>query len=389
MKRFFDFRKWLPVIGSYLLVAVLASTVTMFLANRENTSKLDQLQSLLKSNFIGTYDQTAIEDAAAAGMISATGDRWSYYVPASRYESLLRSKENRGDVGIGITISANEAGGFTVGTVNPDGPAGAAGVLPGDVLIGVEGQDVTSMTVSQLKQIMQGEENTQVEITVLRDQQELSFTLTRMSIPVIVAEGEMLENAVGLVTIYNFNDKCAAETIAAIDALVEQGAKALVFDVRDNPGGRASELVAVLDHLLPKGQLFRMTEKGKREKVETSDARCIELPMAVIVNGSSYSAAEFFAAALSEYEWATLVGEQTVGKSYFQYTYVLKDGSAVALSSGKYYTPNGVSLSDVGGLTPDVQISLSEEEAMQYACGQLPPEADPQIRAAIESLNLS
>ena len=383
-------KKWLVLIGTHLLVAVLATVLTLFLSGLENFSKLDQLQYLIENNFVGEYDETAMLDAAAEAMLASTGDRWSYYIPASQYEKLMQNKQNSAYVGIGISITAREDGtGFDIVTVNPNGPALEAGIQPGDILIRAGGQDVAGLSSNEVSQLIQGEENTQVEIGVLRQETEYTFTLTRRSIPVIVAEGQMLEGNIGLVTINNFNEKCADETIAAIDSLVEQGAVALVFDVRGNPGGSAAELVEVLDHLLPEGPLFRSTETGGKEKVESSDADCIELPMAVIVNSESYSAAEFFAAALSEYDWATVVGQQTVGKSYFQYTYRLRDGSAVALSSGKYCTPKGVSLAEVGGLTPDVPVELDEESAKKLAYGQLDPSEDAQIQAAIESLGLS
>lgn len=381
--------KWLLRTGSYVLVAALATVLTLStMGPRENT-KLEQLHSLIEDRYVGEYDDNDLYDGAAAGMIAATGDRWSYYIPASQYEQLLQSKENRDYVGIGISITAREEGGFNIVTVNPNGPAFEAGLIPGDILVEADGQDATDMTTDQIKNIIRGEENTLVSVGVLRGEETLEFTITRRNIPTIVAKGQMLEGNIGLVTINNFNDKCAAESIKAIDELVEQGAKGLVFDVRGNPGGSADELVKVLDHLLPEGPLFRSNETGKEEVVRASAPSCIELPMAVIVNASSYSAAEFFAAALAEYDWATVVGEQTVGKSYFQYTYRLSDGSAVALSSGRYCTPKGVSLAEVGGLTPDVQVNLTEEEVKNLAYGQLAPQNDPQIQAAVESLGLS
>lgn len=381
--------KWLLRTGSYVLVAALATVLTLSTVGSKENTKLEQIHSLIENRYVGEYNDADLYDGAAAGMVAATGDRWSYYIPASQYEQMIQGKENRDYVGIGISITPRQEGGFNVVTVNPNGPAFEAGLIPGDILVEADGQDATDMTTDQIKNIIRGEENTQVSVGVLRGDETLEFIITRRIIAAIVAKGQMLEGNIGLVTINNFNSKSAAESIAAIDELVEQGAKGLVFDVRGNPGGSADELVKVLDHLLPEGPLFRSNETGKEEVVRGSAPSCIELPMAVIVNASSYSAAEFFAAALSEYDWATVVGEQTVGKSYFQYTYRLSDGSAVALSSGRYCTPKGVSLAEAGGLTPDVQVDLTEEEAKNLAYGQLAPQNDPQIQAAVESLGLS
>jgi len=187
------------------------------------------------------------------------------------------------------------------------------------------------------------------------------------------------------VTIENFDDRCAAETIAAIESLLEQGVESLIFDVRNNPGGYAHELVELLDYLLPEGDLFRTVDYKGVEDVEISDAACLDIPMAVLVNGESYSAAEFFAAALQEYEAATVVGEKTTGKGHFQSTFLLSDGSAVALSIGKYYTPKGVSLEGVG-IVPDVVVPVEPETAREIYYGRLTPEEDPQIQEALEAL---
>ena len=171
-----------------------------------------------------------------------------------------------------------------------------------------------------------------------------------------------------------------------MEELTEQGATALIFDVRNNPGGYTSELVKLLDHLLPAGDLFRQVNYAGKESVDKSDAACLEMPMAVLINGNSYSAAEFFAAALQEYEWATVVGEKTTGKGYFQTTFKLPDGSAVGLSIGKYFTPKGVSLANTG-VTPDVPVEVDDRTESEIYYGTLDPMEDPQILAAIAVLN--
>ena len=171
---------------------------------------------------------------------------------------------------------------------------------------------------------------------------------------------------IGLVRIYNFDDRCADESVAAIEALMEQGADRIIFDVRNNGGGYAHEMVELLDYLLPQGDLFRTVDYAGRENVDTSDKACLDIPMAVLVNSESYSAAEFFAAALRDYDAAVIVGEQTSGKGYFQNTFKLNDGSAVALSTGKYFTPKGISLEGVG-ITPDVEIDSPSYSRLVYS----------------------
>lgn len=374
---------------SYVLVAVFASFTTLAVSTITDTaglSKLDALAMIIEERFIGDVDITLIQDAAAEAMVDALGDRWSYYISAEDYQAYAEQMNNA-YVGVGITITVREDGaGFDIIQVTEGGPAEEAGLQAGDILIGADGQSISGTDTNVAGDLIRGEEGSTVEITVLRDGVELTFTVERRTIQVAVATGQMLRGNVGLVTIENFDSRCADETIAAIEELMNQGAEALIFDVRNNPGGYKAELVEVLDYLLPEGDLFRSVDWLDRESVDTSDAACIDLPMAVLVNGESYSAAEFFAAAIREYEAGFVVGTQTSGKGYFQTTIRLPDGSAVGLSVGKYFTPNGVSLAEVGGLTPDHVVEVDDETFSAIYAGSLAPEEDPQIQRALEEL---
>lgn len=372
--------------GSYVLVAALATALTLTMVTvqqRREPRKLMQMEKLIQERFIAEADQQQMEDAAAEAMVAALGDRWSHYIPASSYASYQERSENA-FVGVGITISQAEQG-FQIMEVEENGPAKEAGVQAGDLLVQVDGQDVARMDANQVKELVRGEEGSTVTLGLLRQEEALSLPVERRRIQVQVATGTMLEDQVGLVTIENFDDRCAQETIAAVDALMEQGAKALIFDVRNNPGGYAHEMVKTLDYLLPEGELFRMEHYDGRQTVDKSGPECVDLPMAVLVNGDSYSAAEFFAAALKEYEAALVVGEQTCGKGYFQNTFRFQDGSALALSVGKYYTPKGVSLAGVG-ITPDVPVAVDEATAAAIYYNVLEPSEDPQIQAAWKAL---
>ena len=381
-------KKKILILTSYLLVAVLASAATLGLEawlSNEETSKLEQLEDLILTRFIGEAETEELRDAAAEGMIESLDDRWSYYMSAKEFQTHMETANNA-YVGIGITITVEEGvEGFSVMVVNQGGPAQEAGILVGDIIIGVDGTSTIGMEANGARDLVRGEEGTQVQITLLRDGQELTLPVTRREVKTPVAEFEMLEKNIGLVTIVNFDSRCAEETIAAIEELLAQGAEKLIFDVRNNPGGYARELVKVLDYLLPEGELFRTVDYAGKENVDMSDADCLEIPMAVLVNADSYSAAEFFAAAMAEYDAAVVVGEKTSGKGHFQYTYELDDGSAVALSVGKYYTPGGVSLEKVG-ITPEVEVAVTEEQAAMIYYGTLEPGEDPQIQAAVDAL---
>lgn len=371
---------------SYVVVAMLATAITLQMTVKTGTGKLDRLENLIQERYIGEADGEAMEDAAAAAMVKATGDRWSYYIPASQYEAHKEQSENA-YVGIGITIQQAEDGsGFLIVMVNQNGPAQEAGVQVNDLLIAVEDQDVREMTADQVRELIRGEARTKVSLTVMRQGEHQTLAVERRRIESAVATGQMLTDGIGLVKINNFDERCASESIAAIQKLQQEGAKKIIFDVRNNPGGYAEELVKLLDYLLPEGDLFRSVSYDGTEKVDTSDADCLDMPMAVLINGSSYSAAEFFAAALQEYQAATIVGEPTVGKGVYQTTISLGDGSAVALSTGKYFTPKGNSLTDMG-VTPDVRVDVDEETAEKIYYGTLGYADDLQIQAAIQVLN--
>lgn len=371
---------------SYVVVAMLATAITLQMTMKTGTGKLDRLENLIQERYIGEADGEAMEDAAAAAMVKATGDRWSYYIPASQYEAHKEQSENA-YVGIGITIQQAEDGsGFLIVMVNQNGPAQEAGVQVNDLLIAVEDQDVREMTADQVRELIRGEAGTKVSLTVMRQGEHQTLAVERRRIESAVATGQMLADGIGLVKISNFDERCASESIAAVQKLQQEGAKKIIFDVRNNPGGYAEELVKLLDYLLPEGDLFRSVSYDGTEKVDTSDADCLDMPMAVLINGSSYSAAEFFAAALQEYQAATIVGEPTVGKGVYQTTISLGDGSAVALSTGKYFTPKGNSLTDVG-VIPDVRVDVDEETAEKIYYGALGYADDLQIQAAIQVLN--
>ena len=382
MKRFLK-------IGSYFLVALLAAGIALVMAGRNNASypKLAELKEVINEYFvdIDEVDHAAVEDAAAAAIVEALGDRWSYYMTAAEYQTYLE-RMNNAYVGIGITITQREDGYITVIRVEPGGPAEEAGIQAGDVITTAAGQDIAALDIDRIKDLIRGEQGTTVKLRLLRDNAALEFEVERRTVQRQVAAGKLLNDEIGLVTIMNFDGRCAEETLSQVEQLLAQGAKALIFDVRFNPGGYKHELIEILDYLLPEGPLFRSIDYRGKENVDMSDENCLEVPMAVLINGDSYSAAEFFAAALSEYGVAELVGQPTTGKGHFQTAFELSDGSAAVLSIGKYCTPNGVSLSDVG-LTPDVLVEVDEELYMDIYYGMVTPEEDPQIQAAIAVLS--
>ena len=398
---FFDGRTidWKKIL-SYVLVAVLASALTFVICLSrppqvnytssgvisDSHDKLNEIRRLVKDRYIGEVDDDALIEAAAAAMLEATGDEWSYYMNKSEYKLYTEDTTNAYE-GIGVTVASSKYnGGFMIEVVDQGGGAALAGIKVGDVIIAVEGDSTDEMTVDEARTRIRGKKGTSVELTLSRNGEQMTLLVSRGPVGIFVAGGEMLDNNIGLVTIANFDDRCQKEVTKAVEKLIIEGAEALIFDVRNNPGGYKSELVNLLDYLLPEGLLFTSLTYDDEKTEDFSDEKCLQMPMAVLINDKSYSAAEFFAAALDEYDWATTFGEHTTGKGYFQTNFTLSDGSAIHLSIGKYFTPKGVSLAETGGIAPNVEVEIDEEMEEAIRKGTVEPVDDPQIQAAVEHL---
>lgn len=355
-------------------------------AQEDYHEKLDEIVALLNEVYVDGYDTDKLGDYLAQAAVAATGDRWSYYVSAEDYDAFVESNENA-YVGIGVTVESSDdlTDGVQITKVTPNSPAEEVGIEADDRIYAVEGETVESLGLDETKNRIRGEEGTEVTLTILRGEKKLDVTVKRASVEVEVVKYSMLDGSIGYIKINNFEANSADRTIEAIDALRGQGAKALVFDLRFNPGGRKDELVRVLDDLLPEGPLFRSVDYKGNESVDYSDADCVELPMAVLVNGDSYSAAEFFAAALQEYDWATVVGTKTCGKANYQQTFRLSDGSAVAVSTGHYQTPHGVTLANVG-VTPDEIVEVDNKTYLELYKEAVAVKDDAQLQAAIKAV---
>ena len=389
------FGKIMLVCCLLLITAIVSSLVTVKMlfpsGNKAETGpveqKMQEISSYLDRYFVDEYDPdtltSAAADGAAAAMVAATGDRWSYYISAedmAEYDEAFYNEY----VGIGIMIQADEQG-VKVVSVTEGGPAEEAGMQVEDSITEIDGQSAVELGVEGAKKVVRGEPDTSVHFVLLRGEETLEMDIVRRQIVNAVAEAELLEGNIGWITIADFEHHSAEQTIQCMKDMLNSGAKALIFDVRFNGGGLKTEMLELLDVLLPAGELFRSKDYEGKEEVDYSDNACLNIPMAVLINEDSYSAAEFFAAALQEYEYALIVGEQTVGKGNFQVTMPLTDGSAVAISVGKYYTPKGKSLTDVG-VTPDLTVEMDDEDYLNLYYGNLAPEEDVQLQEAVSAL---
>lgn len=383
--RRFSFRALvLTALCSAVVTAALAAGAAALFLGRAGLGMAEAMV-LINTQFVGEHDIDGAVDQAMDALIDGLGDRWSYYMDADGYAAQQESRSNS-YVGIGVTIAYLEDGSVEIQAVVEDGPAAEAGLAPGERIVAVDGVRLTAENQQDVVAMVKGPAGTQVLLTLADGQGEREVSVTRKTVAEHPAEGRLLEDGTGLVTIRNFNTRCAEETIAAVEDLVAGGAWRLVFDVRNNGGGYVDELTRLLDYLLPEGVIFRSETKTGLKQEITSDAACVELPMAVLVNGSSYSAAEFFAAQLQEMGWGVIVGEPTSGKGFSQQTFPLLNGGAINISTARYFTGEGVSLIGTG-LTLDQEVTLTEEESAALALGALEPEDDPQLQAALALLS--
>ena len=365
----------------HLLLAVLLTAAAMLaggtlLLNRSlgaGGRSLVEALNLVNTLFVGEYDETEVVDAALEGMVSGLGDRWSYYLTADELAAQNQRRTNQ-YVGIGVTVSYEREEGLEIQAVTAGGPAEAAGLQAGELITAVDGTSLAGEARYEGANLIQGEEGTSVTLEITgTDGSVRTVEVERASIDTDPVESEMLEGDVGYVRLLNFYDNSAQRLEEAVTALQEQGAQALVFDMRDNGGGYLHELTDMLDFLLPEGPIFISRDRAGNEEITTSDASCVDLPMAVLVNADTYSAAEFFAAELQEQGVAVIVGEPTSGKGYSQQTFTLPHGGAVAISTGAYFTGSGTSLIGTG-LTLDAEV---------YNTGD---GEDAQLAAALELL---
>ena len=347
--------------------------------------KLGEIEQLVQDKYVGEFDEQKAVETAATGFVVGVGDRWSNYLSKEQYDAYKLDFAGK-LVGIGVSVSYSRTTGETRITDVYDGsPAEQAGLQKGDLLLGAGDKTVEKDGYNAVVGAVHGEEGTEATVRVRHAESGETETLRirRAKVDKTAVRGRMLEGKTGLITIRDFDGGADKQFQAVLDDLLARGAEKLIFDVRFNPGGSVPVLANILDPLLPEGDIIRLEPKEGEGKTYTSDAAALDLPMAVLVNAESISAAEFFPAALQEYGKAVVVGDQTIGKGYSQRQYVLSDGSALILSDQKYYTPHGKNLAGIG-ITPDVKVSLSDEAYQNYYF--LTDEEDTQLQAAISAL---
>ena len=368
------------------LATGMDDTVTISRAEYERLQRyaeLDEIWQIVEQYYYQEPDTQAMLDGAEMGLLYGLGDPYTYYYTPDQYAQLWADDEGE-YAGLGIQIMGNYATGLcTISRVFLDSPALDAGLRKGDVLTRVEDIDVVTTTLQDAVNIMRGEPGTPVNVQVQRGDQLLDFVVDRAVVHVNWVNSCMLDGDVGYISLYEFSGDCSPSFAVHLDNLMSQGAKALVIDLRDNPGGWVDDAQKVADMFLEEGNVASLVYRDGTTELytTTTDGKENPIPLVVLVNEYSASASEILAGALQDRGRATIVGTQTFGKGVVQYVLpVGTRGAGMQLTVAQYYTPNGNEVHKVG-ITPDIEATLPEGDTTMYDIGDLD---DAQLKKAYE-----
>ena len=341
--------------------------------------KLNALNSVLSNKFyFDQADEEKSADSIYKAYLSSYDDKYTVYYTADEYKKLMESTSGK-FYGVGALCSINESGGVMVLDAFEDGPAYKAGVRDGDVVIKEDDTDITGMDLSSAVALIKGDKGTQVNLTIVRDDKTYVFSIIRDEIITKTVDYKMMENSIGYIQISQFDEVTTEQFKEALTDLNNQGLKGLIVDIRSNPGGLLNVVVDIVDEIIPKGLIVYTDDvNGNRKEYNGSSDNEITVPMAVLVDGNSASAAEIFAGAVQDYGKGKIIGTQTFGKGIVQTIQPLTDGSAIKYTIAQYYTPKGQVIQG-NGVTPNMVVELPKDAtedlqldaALEYVKGEL------------------
>ena len=340
----------------------------------EVEAKLNAIDSVLDSFYFEEVDDEKAKDSIYKEYLSSYGDKYTVYYTADEYKKLTETT-NGTFSGIGAVCQISSEGGILLVDVYESGAGYKAGLRSGDRIIQVDGTDVTDMDLSSAVALVKGEKGTQVGLKIVRDGATSDYTVVRDEIEVQTVNYAITEDNIGYISVSQFENVTAKQFKAAIEELKSEGAKGIIIDIRNNPGGLLTTVISMLKDILPNGLIVYTEDKdGNRKEYSDNDNEELDMPLAVLVNGNSASASEIFAGAIQDYGKGVIVGTQTFGKGIVQTVKPLTDGSAIKFTIAKYFTPKGQDIHGKG-VTPDVVVEYDKDA-----------DEDTQISAALESV---
>ena len=360
----------------------LAATNVSKLDYRKIEEKTSLLQSIIDKYFLFDEDMTKVEDGIYAGMMNGLDDPYTVYYTKEEYKALNEDTEGKYS-GIGATVSQNPKSKIiTIVNVFDNSPAKEGGLLAGDIIYKIDGEEVTGTDLDVLvKTKIRGVEGSSFTMTVIRgdDRKQIDLNLTRRSIEIQTVTSKMLNDGIGYVAVSQFDALTSEQFKSNIESLKSQGMKKLIVDLRGNPGGLLDQVVDMLDYILPEGLVLYTEDKnGNKEEYYAKNPNELKIPMAVLVNENSASASEVFTATFKDFKWGKVVGKTTFGKGIVQNVLPLGDGTAVKITTQHYYPPSGYDLHKVG-IKPDVDVDLNDGAVIGS-------DSDNQLGKAVEIL---
>ncbi len=348
--------------------------------------KLQDIYDWVDGDFIGEYSKTDLEDNYIRAFVDGLGDPYSSYMSKQEYDAYMKSAQGN-LVGIGVhAIFDQPTGGIYIVGVMPDSPAQAFGVEKGDIIVQVEDVPLSDENYEKAVNTIRGHEGETVNLIVKRQDELIKLSIIRATVEIETVVWEIIPHSKGNIAylkIYSFDKNTPKGFDKALANALEENCVGYIFDVRGNPGGDLDSIVSVLDSLLPEGPIIKIVDKDGNITKKDSDPKFLDAPMAVLVNENTASAAELFAAALKDYELATLVGTTTFGKGSMQTIISLPDGSGLRLSTNYYNPPFSDNYNGIG-VDPHITVELTEEQ--EQTLHRLDKNEDPQFIKAIDIL---
>ncbi|MEE8885969.1 MAG: S41 family peptidase [Eubacteriales bacterium] len=350
----------------YLAVPYIGSTDDPLSAG--SLKKLFEIVALVKSDYLEDVDGEDMTDGMYSGLMSSLGDEYAAYYTKDEIDSIKMSQAGKMK-GIGISFTMDDETGYVlVEDVTEDGPADKAGLKVNDLITSIDGESTEDLSTSEVKSLIQDSDSDTVSLTVDRDGEELDFSVEKDYIEntQIVVGGMVKDSKIGYIMITSFTGLTAEQFSSVYDDLQDQGMEGLIIDLRDNGGGLVSACIDTLELFMPEGVLiYEENNKGEEKERDCEGETPIDVPLVLLVNGNTASASEMFAGAVQDNGVGVIVGTQTYGKGIEQSTWTLSDGSAVKMTTTKYYTPNHTDINGVG-ITPDYEVEYdadSDEDA--------------------------
>lgn len=371
-------------VGSKFLTITSGNSVVVDKATYDTIMKFKKMFAVrdqLYKYYNGKIDDSTLVTGAIKGMTSSLNDPYTVYMDTKETKDFNSQIQGQEYVGLGMQVESKDDK-VTVVAPFDDSPAKKAGIQSGDVILKINGNDVSGKELDKAVAMMKGKEGTSVTLTVYRaNKGNFDVTAKESKIVMNTVTGEMLTNKIGYIQIQMFDENTGSNFNKEMAELKSKGMQSLVLDLRDNPGGLLTSCIDVTSNFVPKNKVIVSTidKNNSKEEFKSKGGNYIGMPLVVLVNGGTASASEIFSGAVRDYKIGTLIGEKTFGKGIVQNMFDTGDNTQLKVTIAKYYTPNGEYIHHKG-INPDIQIKYPDDLKNKAYDRNV----DPQFQKALE-----